>query len=98
MRQHPIGTGPFKFVEFKPNEYIKVTRNPDYWKTGAALSRRHRIHDHHATASTAILAFVAGKFDMTFPYSLTMPLLKDVQEPDAAGDLRDDAAAASTAT
>ena len=30
MRQHPIGTGPFKFVAFKPNEYIKVTRNPDY--------------------------------------------------------------------
>jgi peptide/nickel transport system substrate-binding protein len=24
MRQHPIGTGPFKFVEFKPNEYVKV--------------------------------------------------------------------------
>ena len=32
MRSHPIGTGPFKFVEFKPNESIKVTRNPDYWK------------------------------------------------------------------
>src|SRR5438067_7413640 len=24
MRQHPIGTGPFTFVEFKPNERIKV--------------------------------------------------------------------------
>ena len=46
MRQHPIGTGPFKFVEFKPNEYIKVTRNPDYWKQGPALSRRHRVYDH----------------------------------------------------
>src|SRR6516225_5353562 len=23
MRQHPIGTGPFKFVEFKPNESIR---------------------------------------------------------------------------
>ena len=34
MRQHPIGTGPFKFVEFKPNERIAVTRNPDYWKSG----------------------------------------------------------------
>jgi ABC-type oligopeptide transport system substrate-binding subunit len=34
MRQHPIGTGPFKFVEFKPNESIKLTRNPDYWKPG----------------------------------------------------------------
>src|SRR3984893_10123962 len=34
MRQRPIGTGPFKFVEFKPNERITVTRNPDYWKAG----------------------------------------------------------------
>jgi peptide/nickel transport system substrate-binding protein len=24
MRAHPIGTGPFKFVEFRPNEYIRV--------------------------------------------------------------------------
>src|SRR6266513_2418154 len=34
MRSHPIGTGPFKFVEFKPNEVIRVTKNPDYWKKG----------------------------------------------------------------
>ena len=27
MRNHPIGTGPFKFVEFKPNEVIQVTKN-----------------------------------------------------------------------
>src|SRR5882672_766048 len=32
MRRHPIGTGPFKFVEFKPNERIVVARNPDYWR------------------------------------------------------------------
>jgi len=41
MRSHPIGTGPFKFVEFKPNEYIKVTRNPDYWKK----SRPYRLFE-----------------------------------------------------
>src|SRR5437762_3514961 len=29
MRTHPIGTGPFKFVEFKPNEYIKLAKNSD---------------------------------------------------------------------
>ena len=34
MRSHPIGTGPYKFVEFRPNEAIKVTKNPDYWKAG----------------------------------------------------------------
>jgi peptide/nickel transport system substrate-binding protein len=77
MRQHPIGTGPFKFVEFKPNESIKVTRNPDYWKKD-----RPYLDGIEYTIirnlSTAVLAFVAGKFDMTFPYTLTVPLLKDV--------------------
>ena len=34
MRTKPIGTGPFKFVEFKRNESIKLVRNPDYWKKG----------------------------------------------------------------
>jgi peptide/nickel transport system substrate-binding protein len=34
MRRQPIGTGPFKFVDYKPNQYIKVTRNPHYWKPG----------------------------------------------------------------
>src|SRR5947209_6205034 len=34
MRQHPIGIGPFKFVEYKPNDGIKLAKNPDYWKPG----------------------------------------------------------------
>ena len=34
MRTHPIGTGPFKFVNFKPNVSITLNRNPDYWKPG----------------------------------------------------------------
>jgi peptide/nickel transport system substrate-binding protein len=38
MRQHPIGTGPFKFVEYKPNETIKLIRNTDYWKPGGPIS------------------------------------------------------------
>jgi peptide/nickel transport system substrate-binding protein len=78
MRQHPIGTGPFKFVEFKPNEYIKVTRNPDYWKKDRPYldGIEYTIIRNPATAT---LAFISGKFDMTFPYSLTIPLLKDVQ-------------------
>ncbi|MBV9200876.1 MAG: ABC transporter substrate-binding protein [Alphaproteobacteria bacterium] len=88
MRQHPVGTGPFKFVEFKPNEYIKVTRNLDYWKKG-----RPYLDGIEYTIirnlSTAILAFVAGKFDMTFAYSVTEPLLKEVnnQRPDAICEL-----------
>jgi peptide/nickel transport system substrate-binding protein len=31
---HPIGTGPFEFVEWKGNDYIKVKKFKDYWGKG----------------------------------------------------------------
>ncbi len=30
----PIGTGPFKFVEWKRGQYMRLDRNPDYWSPG----------------------------------------------------------------
>jgi peptide/nickel transport system substrate-binding protein len=78
MRQHPIGTGPFKFVEYRPNGDIKVTRNTDYWKPDRPYldGIEYTIIKDPATAN---LAFIAGKFDITFPYTLTIPLLKNIQ-------------------
>ena len=75
MRQHPIGTGPYKFVEYKPNEHIRVTRNPDYWNRGRPYldGIEYTIIPNPATQ---ILAFVAGKLDFTFA---SIPLLKDLK-------------------
>jgi len=84
MRTHPIGTGPFKFVEFKAKESIKLTRNLDYWKKG-----RPYLDGIEFTIvpnrGTAMLSFVSGRFDLTFPWEVTIPLLKDIksQKPDA---------------
>lgn len=78
MRTKPVGTGPFKFVEFKANESIKIAKNPDYWKKG--LPYLDGIEYTIITnRSTAILGFISGKFDMTFPTEVTIPLLKDVK-------------------
>jgi peptide/nickel transport system substrate-binding protein len=88
MRGHPIGTGPFKFGDFKPNEYIKVMRNPDYWKKG-----RPYLDGIEYTVtrnrSTTILAFIAGNYDLTFAGSVTVPLMKEVksQMPEAICEL-----------
>jgi peptide/nickel transport system substrate-binding protein len=78
MRQQPIGTGPFKFVEFKPNEYIKVARNPDYWKPGRPYldGIEYTIMREPAPRN---LAFFAGKFDM-IPLGVTIPTLKDFKQ------------------
>src|SRR6202035_4219087 len=84
MRQQPIGTGPFKFVEFKPNEYIKVARNPDYWKKDRPYldGIEYQIIKNVATAS---LTFVSGKFDRFAQGILSLPLMKELknQEPNA---------------
>src|SRR5204862_6640159 len=78
MRQHPIGTGPFKFIEYKPNQSIKVVKNPDYWKKGFPYldGIEWTIIPNR---STQMLAFVAGQFDMTFPYEVTGPHMKDIK-------------------
>jgi peptide/nickel transport system substrate-binding protein len=84
MRSHPIGTGPFKFVEFKPDQSIKIARNPDYWKPG-----RPYLDGVEYTVvrdrSTVVLAFIAGKYDLTFAGSVTIPLMHDIESrlPDA---------------
>src|SRR5712692_8421269 len=78
MRTHPIGTGPFKFIEFKQNESIKLTRNRDYWKSGRPFLDGIEF-TIIPNRSTAVLAFIAGKFDMTFPTEVTTALLKDIK-------------------
>jgi len=79
MRQHPIGTGPFKFVEFKPNEVVKTAKNPDYWKKDRPYldGIEWQIMPDLATRN---LAFIAGTHDISSPYGTTMPLLEDIKK------------------
>jgi len=32
FNRHPVGTGPFKFSDWKTNESLRVVRNADYWQ------------------------------------------------------------------
>ncbi len=84
MRQHPIGTGPFKFIEFKPNERITLARNPDYWEPGLPYLDGIE-YTVSRNRSTIILSFIAGQYDLTFAGSVTVPLMHDIQHnrPDA---------------
>ena len=78
MRTRPVGTGPFKFVEFKRGNSIRLVRNPDYWKKDRPYLDEitFRMIDSRATR---MLAFATGEFDITFPSDVSVPLMKDMK-------------------
>lgn len=39
MQRHPIGTGPYKLLEWRPNEAVILERNADYWAEAPAFER-----------------------------------------------------------
>ena len=40
LGNNPVGTGPFKFVEWKKGQYIRLDKNENYWKEGLPLLDR----------------------------------------------------------
>ena len=78
MRTKPVGTGPFKFVEFKRGDSIRLVRNPDYLKKDRPYLDEitFRMIDNRATR---MLAFATGEYDITFPSDVSIPLLKDMK-------------------
>ena len=79
MRTRPVGTGPFKMQSFSEFQSIRLVRNPDYWKKG-----RPYLDGIDFTIvnnpTTAALSFVAGRFDLTFPWEVTPNDLKFVKK------------------
>ena len=78
MRTKPVGTGPFKFVEFKRGDSIRLVRNPDYFKKDRPYLDEISVRTIDSRA-TRMLAFSTGDFDITFPSDVNVPLLKDIK-------------------
>ena len=67
----PIGTGPFKFVQYERGQFVIAERNPNYWKKGLPYLDRivWRIITDKSAASAGI---EAGQLQVA-PYS-SLPL------------------------
>jgi peptide/nickel transport system substrate-binding protein len=77
QRTNPIGTGPFKFVEFKSNEKVRVVRNPDYWKKGLPYLDAVDF-TIVGNRSTRVLGLIARAFDLTTTGDISVPIMNDI--------------------
>ena len=77
IKQHenankPIGSGPFKFVEWRRGQYMRFDRNPDYWKKGQPYLDRI-VARFIADSSTRTAAIESGEAHVAgfgaLPYS-----------------------------
>ena len=60
----PVGTGPFKFSEWKKGSHVKLVRNDDYWKPGLPYLDAIWIHMLPDAASRS-LALEEGRIHFT---------------------------------
>ena len=61
FNRHPVGTGPYRFAEWKTDQYIRLVRNEDHWE-GAPNFREYLIRII-PDLLTGELAFYAGTAD-----------------------------------
>jgi len=59
---HPVGTGPFKFVEWVPDEYVKLEANEDYF--GGAPSIKALTIRPVVEPATRLAAILTGEADL----------------------------------
>jgi len=60
--RNPVGTGPYKFVEWRPGDRLVMEANPDYWRGAAAI--KHGIWRVIPDATTTTIALERGEIDM----------------------------------
>jgi peptide/nickel transport system substrate-binding protein len=63
-KDHMVGTGPFKFVDWKRQDFVKFVKNPDYWQKGKPYVDAIEFR-FVADYMTRQLSFKAGEADYT---------------------------------
>lgn len=60
---HPMGSGPYKFVEWRPQEHIKLVANENYWQKGLPKIKEVTLRPI-AETTTRIVALESGRVDI----------------------------------
>jgi peptide/nickel transport system substrate-binding protein len=65
LKDHPIGTGPYKFVEWIPNDHATLEKNEDYWGDKGPYVDRIIIHPN-PDSDALVAALESGAYDIVW--------------------------------
>ncbi|HVI83863.1 MAG TPA: ABC transporter substrate-binding protein [bacterium] len=69
-KKNPIGSGPYKFAEWVPNDHVTLERNPNYWNEAHAGHVDKIVFRPVTELQTRIAQLLAGDVDMVYDFSL----------------------------
>lgn len=76
MDRQPVGTGPFQLSEYRTGQYIRLARNPDYWKGLPRMSQV--VIDMGAGGTGRLSKLLTGECDvLAYPAASQISILRD---------------------
>ncbi len=72
-----VGTGPFKVVEYKTNEYVKLVANENYWKGAPAV--KNVVIQFVKEGDTQVLMIKKGEIDAAIHLAINPAVEKDLK-------------------
>ena len=63
-RTNPVGTGPFMWSKYVPDQYVELKANPNYYKGKPKLDRL--VNRYFKEQAAAVLALKSGDIDFTY--------------------------------
>ena len=78
---HPVGTGPFRFVEWRQGDRLVLEKNPDYWQEGKPYLDRITFR-YITDVQTVVNALRAHEVDVALKFSASEVETLNVDEID----------------
>ena len=80
FNRHPIGTGKYKFVEWKSGQYIELEKNEDYFGTKPSIDR---VYVKFGDETTLTASLINGELDVLYGLSAS-----EIETVEAMGGVR----------
>ena len=72
----PIGTGPYKFVEYRKNQFIRYSNHEDYWRY--QVKNQHLVFDITPRSALRLAKLLTGECDVSaFPAQSELDIVRE---------------------